>query len=69
MAVAIPAGKSEVRFRFRPHMFAKGLAISGLGAVGFLAILVWVALRHSRRTVQPALPSEARTSRPEQRAA
>ncbi|HEY7428805.1 MAG TPA: YfhO family protein [Gemmataceae bacterium] len=55
MAVAIPAGKSEVRFRFRPHMFIRGLVISGLGAAGFLAVLVWATLRRSRRPVQPAL--------------
>jgi len=56
MAVAIPAGTSEVRFRFRPHMFAKGLVISGLGAAGFLAVLVWAARRRLRPTAQPTLP-------------
>jgi hypothetical protein len=56
MAVALPAGTSEVRFRFRPHMFAKGLALSGLGAVGFLVVLVWPTLRRLRRTAQPTLP-------------
>jgi hypothetical protein len=56
MAVAVPAGNSEVRFRFRPHMYARGLAISGLGAAGFLGLLVWTALRRLRRPAQPALP-------------
>jgi hypothetical protein len=68
MAVAIPAGTSEVRFRFRPHMFVKGLVISGLGAAGFLAVLVWPTWRRLRRTAQPTLPL-ALPSQPEQRAA
>jgi hypothetical protein len=60
MAVAIPAGTTEVRFRFRPRMFAKGLAISGVGAAGFLTLLVWATLRPLRRRVQPALPLRLR---------
>jgi hypothetical protein len=56
MAVAMPAGKTEVRFLFRPHMFIRGLAISGLGAAGFLGILVWAFLRGVQRPDQPSVP-------------
>lgn len=58
MAVAVPAGKSEVRFRFRPHMFIRGLAISSVGVVGFLSLLTWTILRWLRRPAPPTLRLE-----------
>jgi hypothetical protein len=57
--VPVPAGEHEVRLRYREPAIGRGLALSGLVWLGFLAVLGWAILRSRREATPPSPPSDA----------
>ncbi|HEU4527312.1 MAG TPA: YfhO family protein [Actinomycetota bacterium] len=57
--VPVPAGEHEVRLLYREPAIGRGLALSAVVWLGFLAILGWALVRSRRDATPPSPPSDA----------
>jgi hypothetical protein len=62
-AVAVPAGRSQVRLVYRPRRALEGLAASGAGVLSIGLLATWPALRRRRARRQRAPAGPAPTKR------